>query len=122
MKKLILLASISIFLSSTLRAQSSMISYQGLLQGVNGAPVKDSTYPITVIIWTDAVGGSPIWQDVFQAEVSGGVFNVLLGSQTPLPLSSEMDHPLWISTSVGEFFGSFAEIEALCGANGDQCG
>jgi hypothetical protein len=103
MKKLILLASISVFLQASLHAQSSVISYQGLIRTAIGVPVADSTYPITVLMWIDSVGGSPLWQDVFQSQVIGGVFNVLLGSQTPLPSSSDMDRPLWISVSVGSF-------------------
>jgi hypothetical protein len=71
MKKLILCA-FFFLVSFSIHAQSSItpvISYQGLIQGIDGAPVKDSTSPITVIIWTDADGGIPIWQNVFQAEV-----------------------------------------------------
>ncbi len=104
MKKLITFAFL-FFVSYTLQAQQApnVISYQGLIQGVNGSRVIDSTYPITVILWSDADGATPIWQDVFQAKVQGGVFNILLGSQTPLPSSQVMDHPLWISVSLGEF-------------------
>jgi hypothetical protein len=104
MKKLIAFA-FFFFLSYSLQAQQApnVISYQGLIQGVNGSRVIDSTYPITVILWRDADGGTPLWQDVFQTEVTGGVFNILLGSQTPLPSSQVMDHPLWISVSVSEF-------------------
>ncbi len=104
MKKLISFAFL-FFVPYSLQAQQmpNVISYQGVIQSVNGVPVQDSTYPVTVIIWTDADAGTPIWQDVFNAEVRGGVFNILLGSHIPLPASSAMDHPLWISVSVGEF-------------------
>ena len=88
----------AIFLNSGLaHAQSSspsVISSQGLIQSANGVPAMDSIYSITVILWPDADGGIPLWQDIFQAEVRGGVFNILLGSQTPLPPSSVMDRPL----------------------------
>ncbi len=103
MKKLIAFA-FFFFVSYSLHAQTSqpVISYQGLIQGTDGAPIKDSTYPITILIWRDTMQGTPIWQDVFQTEVRGGVFNILLGSQSPLPAPSDMDHPLFISTSIGE--------------------
>jgi hypothetical protein len=82
-----------------------VISYQGLIQGVNALPVKDSAYPIAISLWTDSAGGSQIWEDVFQTPVKSGIFNILLGSQTPLPSPSEMDKPLWLSVKVGGFSG-----------------
>ncbi len=105
MKKHIILAFLSLFLQSSLYAQrvTHVISYQGIINGVNGVTPKDSTYPVTVILWTEPDGGSPLWQDIFQTEVKGGVFNISLGSQTPLPSSQVMDHSLWISASVGEY-------------------
>ncbi len=69
--------------------------------------MKDSVYPVTILMWADSTGGTPIWQDVFQTELTSGFFNILLGSQTPLPSSPMMDRPLWISTSVGDYSESF---------------
>jgi hypothetical protein len=103
MTKIILCASFSLLFYSSLHAQqaANVISYQGLIQGVNGATVKDSTYPITVSIWTDASSGPELWRDIFQTEVKNGIFNIMLGSQNPLPPSTQMDKPLWVSVSVG---------------------
>ena len=108
MKKLILLASICLLVHSSLYAQqaSNVISYQGLIQGVNGASVKDSTYSVSISMWTNATGGTQLWQDVFQTPVKDGIFNIMLGSQVPLPASADMDRPLWLSVNVGGSSGA----------------
>ena len=78
-----------------------MISYQGLIQSQEGVPIGDSTYPTSVSIWADSSGGTELWRDVFQTSVKSGIFNIMLGSQTPLPSSAQMDKPLWLSVNVG---------------------
>jgi hypothetical protein len=75
------------------------ISYQGSIVEMDGSAVKDSSYPITVSIWTDATQGTRLWHDVFQTVVKGGIFNILLGSQIPLPAPALMDQPLWLGVS-----------------------
>ncbi len=103
MKKLILCASLCLLFQTSVYAQqaATVISYQGLIQGKNGLSVKDSIYPISISIWTDASGGTELWQDVFQTSVRNGIFNIMIGSQLPLPASSDMDRPLWLAVNVG---------------------
>ncbi len=80
-------------------ASNHTISYQGTIVEMDGSAVKDSTYPITVSIWTDATQGTRLWRDVFPTEVKGGIFNILLGSHIPLPSPALMDQPLWLGVS-----------------------
>src|ERR1035437_10313650 len=73
------------------------ISYQGSLTGPDGQRVPDGKTQIEVSLWTDANGeGTRVWHDSFETDVRGGIFNLQLGSQTPLPTSTEMDKPLWL--------------------------
>ena len=84
---LILFAGTRVYAQQAQTASPSVntISYQGSIVEMDGSAVKDSIYPITVSIWTDATQGTRLWRDVFQTEVKGGIFNILLGSQIPLP-------------------------------------
>src|SRR6266542_5252656 len=81
-------------------ANAQTISYQGQISKSDGTPLEGS-HRIAVSLWTSETGGSPIWTDDFVTELTTGVFNLQLGSHSPLP-QKEMDKPLWLSTSVNE--------------------
>lgn len=77
------------------------ISYQGLLTSTDGVPFADGEYGITVTLYGDEQGTRPVWRQTCTTQVSGGIFNLYLGTrEAPLPGTAEMNAPLWVGTSV----------------------
>lgn len=69
-------------------AVPSVVSYQGKLTDLSGQPVTDGTYIMDFSIYTDSSRGTPVWVEPGRSvQVSGGVFTVLLGEQSPLSAS-----------------------------------
>lgn len=105
-----ILAACTLFLAGALSAsaQSTItatdvprtISYQGLLSSTDGTPFADGEYGITITLYGDANGRTPIWNDSYRTQVNGGLFNLYLGEGKPLPGAEAMNRPLWIGTSV----------------------
>ena len=56
------------------------ISLQGKLGDGFSEPLPDDDYPIVFSIYGEAVGGSPLWQESLNVPVSGGIYNVILGT------------------------------------------
>ena len=63
-----------------------LVSFQGRLTNPGtGLPVANGSYSVTFRIFEVPTGGSAVWTETQGAvSVSGGLFNVLLGSVTPL--------------------------------------
>lgn len=105
-----ILAACTLFLAGALSAsaQSTItatdvprtISYQGLLSSTDGTPFADGEYGITITLYGDANGRTPIWNDSYRTQVNDGLFNLYLGEGKPLPGAEAMNRPLWIGTSV----------------------
>src|SRR5436190_6414081 len=109
MKTIIILLAMSC-LSCVASAQT--ISYQGQIAKTDGMPLE-GTHRISVSLWSSESGGTPVWTDEFVTNVRQGVFNLQLGSNSPLPLE-EMDKPLWLSTSIdGETPAVRTELSAV---------
>src|SRR5689334_1383646 len=64
------------------------INYQGKLADSSDNPVADGTYETEFKIYTQSVGGSPLWTETRsggnEVQVTNGLFSVMLGSVTPL--------------------------------------
>jgi hypothetical protein len=75
------------------------MSYQGVLKNVDGTLVPDGNYSMTFRLYTVSTGGSALWTETQTAAVSGGIFNVILGSQTALGLAFDVQY--WLGVSVG---------------------
>ena len=72
-----------------------MINYQGALMGSDKVPVEDGNYKIKFTIY-DA-SDNTLWIEVHsQVFISGGIFNVLLGSVTPLDIVFDKPYSLGI--------------------------
>jgi hypothetical protein len=61
-----------------------MLSYQGRLTDTLGMPVADTLYAIRFMLYVQPTGGSPFWQEDQSVRTEDGLFNVLLGSVTPV--------------------------------------
>lgn len=62
------------------------INFQGFLTNNDGVAVTDGLYDITFSIWdTDTpIDGHQLWQETLQVNVTNGIYNAYLGSDTPL--------------------------------------
>ena len=77
------------------------LSYQGSLTDASGSPV-DGTVTITFSLYDTATGGSALWQETRPVAVSGGAFNVILGTDAANPLEASIfGTPLYLGITVG---------------------
>lgn len=90
-------------LAATVATTPSTISYQGHLTDAQGQPINTTT-PMTFRLYTASTGGTAVWTEertgANAVPVTNGLFNVLLGSVTPIP-SNLFNQPLWLGITVG---------------------
>ncbi len=85
---------------------NEQINYQGKLTNSSNTAVADGLYHMKFRLYTQAVGGSHIWEDDRSAvvgnriNVTNGLFSVLLGSSTPLT-SVNFNQDLWLEVEIG---------------------
>ena len=82
-------------------ANSSTVSYQGVLRDATLNPVANGGYPMEFSIYGTDSGGSPLWgpEEYASVAVTSGMFSVYLGSIEPLG-SLFADHAmLWLEIS-----------------------
>jgi len=71
-----------------------LVSYQGKLTELTGQPVPDGMFSMRFLLYDQETGGNLIWQEPAtgnpptNVQVTGGLFNVLLGSAVPLAAGS----------------------------------
>ena len=70
------------------QSSQTTIPYQGRLADADGNPVTD-TVNMVFRLYGQASGGAPLWEEQWTGsngvQVSDGLFNVMLGSLTPIP-------------------------------------
>ena len=77
------------------------INYQGILSNSDGTIAADGNYNVTFAIYDAETEGSQLWSETHEGiSVTGGLFNVILGSTNPLAIA--FDVPYWLSVSIGE--------------------
>ncbi|MCU0612224.1 MAG: hypothetical protein MUE60_10595 [Candidatus Eisenbacteria bacterium] len=96
---LALLAAICPGVSATSRQE---INFQGQLTYSNGDPI-DSTVAITFDLFSASTGGTSLWTETHSSvTVADGVFDVVLGSTTPLTDALfATNTSLWVESTVG---------------------
>jgi hypothetical protein len=77
------------------------MSYQGMLKDNGGQPLYDGDHALIFRIYNVEAGGSALWQESQTLATTGGRFNALLGSVTPLSLA--FDAQYWLETVVDGF-------------------
>lgn len=84
-KRLIALITPAFVLSllTVAHAVPNLISYQGVLNDKNGAPIS-ATVNITFRLYSSASGGTALWTETQSVQVSNGIFNVKLGNVNSL--------------------------------------
>ncbi len=76
-----------------------LINYQGFLTDDAGVPVADGNYSLTFRIWDAETGGTQLWsEDHSTVSVTNGLFNVILGTYSPLTLPFDTDY--WLGVQV----------------------
>lgn len=87
--------------NSSFAAVPTLINFQGRLTDSLGNP-QDSSYSITFKIYDAPSGGNIVWQETqLSITVTRGIFNVLLGSVTPITDSIFNDTSRWLTFVVG---------------------
>jgi hypothetical protein len=77
------------------------IDYQGWLGAANDTLGITDTLGMAFRLYTASTGGSAVWNEAHIAiSVSKGVFNVLLGTDNPIPSSIFSGNPLWLEVQV----------------------
>lgn len=79
---------------------ATTINYQGRLFNSSGQVVNGAV-SLAFSLYKQASGGNPVWgpETHNNVPVTDGLFSVLLGSQTPIPLST-ISGDLWLETKV----------------------
>ncbi|KXK58036.1 MAG: hypothetical protein IPM61_06415 [Chlorobi bacterium] len=78
------------------------ISFQGLATNAGTTtPVADGQYSVAFRLYESATGGSAVWTENQTVNVMRGLFNVNLGSVTPLALKFDKPYYLGISINNG---------------------
>jgi len=96
---LFLVTFVAVFCSLASAEVPTTLSYQGVLTDAGGAVVPDGTYSVTFRLYTVSSGGSPIWEETQDVQVSKGIFNVALGTVNPLG-SLDFDEIYYLGISV----------------------
>ena len=61
------------------------LAWQGVVLDENNQPLSDGVYSFHFAIFSDDVGGSPLWGETQAVTVTSGVLNILLGRLQPIP-------------------------------------
>ena len=77
------------------------INYQGYLTSAQGVPVNENVQMVFALY--DALsGGTKLWEETHNVNVTRGVYNVILGEGTPSnPVNLPFDIPYYLSVRVG---------------------
>ena len=101
MKKALLVSTLLMMCAMLVIADvPQLINYQGYLTDTEGNPLDDAWVNITFRLYGDAAGGEPLWEEN-QPEiyVQDGLFNVVLGSNIPIPDRFDLDE-VWLGVQV----------------------
>ncbi len=95
----VLLATFFLVVASAIAQVPQQVSYQGLLTDSSNIPVPNGTYSMTITLYDAQTGGSALWNEVHPSvRTLAGLFDVLLGSVTPLTLP--FDKQYWLAVSI----------------------
>ena len=80
-------------------AAPDRIAYQGELSDSGGAPIN-AALTMTFRLYNVASGGTELWSESQNVQVTNGVFNVELGAVTPLPIDAFRQDSLFLGVQV----------------------
>jgi hypothetical protein len=67
------------------------MDYQGVLITTSGTPIADGTHVLTISLYDEQNPGTAIFSEVYKVQTNHGLFNVTLGSQSPIPDAVQFD-------------------------------
>src|SRR5437899_3119995 len=86
---------------SCLNAQiPRMFTYQGVVIDGAGHFIPDGNHSVTLKIYDVSTGGSPLFAENQTAVFARGIFNVMIGSTTSIPLTVTFDKGYFLGVSV----------------------
>jgi len=88
------------------------LSYQGVLKDSEGNTVPDDLYTITFRIYDADSGGSSLWAETDTLEVTGGVFNAILGKTSEINLAFDTTYYLSLQIGAGSELAPRIELTA----------
>jgi hypothetical protein len=102
----ILLAALAVAAFATIGSRSAsaippLLNYQGYLADNVGQPLT-GPHTLRFDMFADSTGGASLWSESYAGvAVNSGVFNVLLGGATPIPIGSLLTGATrWLQTTV----------------------
>ncbi len=85
--------------TTTMTAQAPrQISYQGVISTVGGSPVADGNHTVVLKIYNG--GGTELFSETHNTTTVKGLFNILIGSVTPLPGALTFNEPYFLGITV----------------------
>jgi hypothetical protein len=81
-------------------AVSPYINYQGILHDDTGNPLNGA-FVLTFRLYTSPTSGTAIWAEPHTTYVTNGLFNVVLGSVTPMTLELWDADERWLGIQIG---------------------
>lgn len=76
------------------------ISYQGVLTDNSGNPLPDGSHSVDIRIYREQTGGAAVFTESHTVMTEKGVFNIIIGSNTPIPTSMKFDIPYYLAVMV----------------------
>ena len=76
------------------------MSYQGLLTGSEGTPVEDGMYEMHFKLYNETDPSTELWSETQTISVVDGIFNAILGTETPIELP--FDEQYYLGIAVGD--------------------
>lgn len=99
MKKILL--ALCLILSSLAYSQvPRKISYQGVLADGSGNFIPDGNHSLTIRLYEAASGGTAVYEESQSTAIVKGLFNLIIGSVTPIPTSLPFDRAYYLGVSV----------------------
>ncbi len=102
-KSMTLLIAIMLLSALIIHAEvPQLINYQGMLSDAEDNPVTAQNLSIVFSIYDSETEGTSLWSETQMVNVTDGVFNVLLGSVTPIPYEVFDGSDRYLSMKIGE--------------------
>ncbi len=81
---------------------SEYVNYQGVLTDGAGTPLANGDYTVTFALYDEAEADEPVWTETQTVFTTKGLFNVPLGTVTPLDPETTDGRDLWLGVKVGD--------------------
>ncbi|MBI5055620.1 MAG: DUF4215 domain-containing protein [Nitrospirae bacterium] len=91
---------LSIFSHGVLAAIPKTINYQGFLTETDGTPVNNAAVQMRFSLHDSLNGGAELWNETQTINVQNGIYNVVLGTAAPFPVSLDFSAQYYLEVAV----------------------